>query len=111
MKIVLAITGASGLIYARRFLEHFDYGRDRLDAVLSGSARVYQELEAESPLDWSRYGATLWEDKDFRAPFASGSAKYDGMVILPCTAGTLGRVAAGISDNLVTRAADVFLKE
>ena len=111
MNYCLAITGASGMIYARRFLENFDFSRNHLDVVLSESAIVYRELEAEEPLDLSRFDCKVWEGKDFRSPVASGSARYDGMAIVPCTAGTLGRMAAGISDNLITRAADVFLKE
>ena len=111
MKYCLGITGASGMIYARRFLQNFDFSSNHLDVVLSESALVYRELEAEEPLDLSKFECTVWGAKDFRSPVASGSAKYDGMAIVPCTAGTLGRMAAGISDNLITRAADVFLKE
>lgn len=111
MNYCLGITGASGMIYTRRFLENFDFANHHLDVVLSESAVVYRELEAEEPLDLSKYDCKVWGGKDFRSPVASGSARYDGMAIVPCTAGTLGRVASGISDNLITRAADVFLKE
>ena len=69
---------------------------------------VYQDETGHDPRSWS---FPTWGSMDMTAPFASGSAKYDGMVIIPCSAGTLGRVANGTSMNLLSRAAEVMLKE
>jgi 4-hydroxy-3-polyprenylbenzoate decarboxylase len=112
-KIIIAITGASGAVYARRLLSYFEQNTaqyDRVDVVFSKNARdVWKhELGDESfdELPFRQYAPD-----DFYAPFASGSAGYDSMIICPCSMGTLGRIANGISNDLISRAADVMLKE
>ena len=108
-KIAVAITGASGSIYARRLLEQLARYQDiEVGVVLSkNAADVWQHELQETPnLPFQVYDRT-----DYRAPFASGSARYRHMVIMPCSMGTLGRIANGFSDDLITRAADVILKE
>lgn len=112
-KIVVAITGASGSLYARNFLKKLEKLGSQIETVslvMSDNARdVWKhELGDEGFLNlpFQVYGK-----QDFNAPFASGSAKYTAMVIIPCSMGTLARVAGGISNDLTTRAADVMLKE
>lgn len=111
-KLVVAITGASGSIYAARLLEWLRKLRQEepleVGVVLSENAPTVWEWELQQPLpdDFILYGL-----KDYFAPFASGSARYEAMVAIPCSMGTIGRLAAGISDDLITRAADVMLKE
>jgi 4-hydroxy-3-polyprenylbenzoate decarboxylase len=112
-KIAVAITGASGSIYAKLFLQKLAQLKDQvaeLSVVMSDNAKtVWQtELGDES---YNNFPARYFGTKDFNAPFASGSAGYDALVILPCSMGTLGRIAAGISNDLITRGADVMLKE
>lgn len=108
-KIVVAITGASGSIYAKRLMEQLSPFDDvEVGVVYSKNAPdVWRhELGEEIHTDFPVY-----DRSDYRAPFASGSAKYEHMVIIPCSMGTLGRIAHGISDDLTSRAADVILKE
>ncbi|MCI4668774.1 MAG: UbiX family flavin prenyltransferase [Bacteroidia bacterium] len=108
-KIVVAITGASGSIYAQRFLHYLTQVSDiEVGVVMSKNAPdVWQhELDEVANLPFPIYDRT-----DYRAPFASGSARYEHMIIIPCSMGTLGRIAHGFSDDLITRAADVILKE
>lgn len=112
-KIVVAITGSSGAIYAKTLLDTLSTLTEQLDAVgvvFSDNARLNWELEI-GPVDLSPYPFDFYEKNDFFAPFASGSAQYEVMIICPCSMGTLARVATGISNDLVTRAADVVLKE
>ena len=112
-KIVVAITGASGSIYARLLLDKLSKLSPQWEAVsvvMTENAREVWRTE----LGNSRYedcGFPFYSQQDFRAPFASGSGKYDTMIIVPCSMGTLGRIAGGISSDLITRAADVVLKE
>lgn len=113
MRIVLGITGASGAAYAARALS-FLSGPARAagvetDVVLSRTARIVWKDEIGS--DPAEYGLPIWSYGDMTAPFASGSALYDGMLILPCSAGSMARIATGVSTDLVSRAADVMLKE
>jgi flavin prenyltransferase len=120
-KIVIAITGASGSIYAKVLLEKLAVVTDQvaqIAVVMSNNARDvwFHELGNEDfELYEKRPHATVpikfFEKNDFMAPFASGSGQYDTMMIVPCSMGTLGRIANGFSDDLVTRAADVILKE
>jgi flavin prenyltransferase len=111
-KIVVAITGASGSIYAQQLLNELVLRNNQI---------------AEIAVIFSEQGQQVWEyelgkinidkhikqynRKDFFAPFASGSAGYDTLIVIPCSMGTLGRIANGISDDLITRTADVMLKE
>jgi len=109
MKIVIAITGASGAIYAKQLLDFIKTTDHTVEVVASDNAKMIWADELGGRLD--ECGFKIYSKRDFKAPFASGSAKYDQMVIIPCSMGTLGRVAHGVSDDLITRAADVFLKE
>ena len=109
MRVVIAATGASGAIYLQRLLAQIDCTRNELHLVLSTFAKqvIHEELgELIVP-----EGVHEHNDRSMNVPFASGSSYFDGMVIVPCTMGTLGRLAAGTSDSLIHRAADVFLKE
>jgi flavin prenyltransferase len=112
-KIAVAITGASGSIYSKLLLDKLLQIPNQYDTVAITMSRnaceVWQtELDNESYKD---YPFRRYETHDFSAPFASGSGRFDTMIIIPCSMGTLGRIATGISDSLITRAADVILKE
>lgn len=112
-KVVVAVTGSSGALYAKLLLDKLALLQGQWQAVgvvLSDNAKVNWELEVGTP-DFSAYPFQFYAKNDFYAPFASGSAKYDTMIVCPCSMGTLGRIAGGISNDLVTRAADVVLKE
>jgi flavin prenyltransferase len=109
MKLVIAGTGASGAIYLQRLLAQIDCVQNELHLVLSAFAKqvIHDELgELHVPA-----GVHQHNDRSMNVPFASGSTYFDAMVIVPCTMGTLGRIAAGTSDSSIHRAADVFLKE
>lgn len=113
MRIVVGISGASGAPYAKRLLEVLTReplaSQVRLSLVLSSTAReVYAHECGGDPADW---GLPLYEGRDYSAPFASGSSAPDAMLIVPASMATVAKVAHGISDNLLTRAADVVLKE
>lgn len=109
MKLVLAATGASGAIYLQRLLAQIDTAAHEVHLVFSGYARqVIQEELGELVIP---PGVQPHGDKSMNVPFVSGSAKFDAMVIVPCSMGTLGRIAAGTSESTILRAADVFLKE
>ncbi len=116
MKIVVAVGGASGSIYAKRLL----------DALVRINAAAPPDARHEVGICFSNAGAEVWQHelgpipdypfprydlRDFRAPFASGSAGWHAMVVVPCSSGGLARIAHGISDDLIGRAADVMLKE
>ncbi|MEI6087901.1 MAG: UbiX family flavin prenyltransferase [Bacteroidota bacterium] len=112
-KIVVAITGASGSVYAKILLDKLQKAAHQIEdisIVMSQNAKTVWETEMgnQSYLDLP---FRFFEKHNFNAPFASGSAKYDCMFVVPCSMGTLGRIATGVSDDLVTRAADVVLKE
>ena len=112
-KIVLAITGASGSIYPRLLIEKLLTIRDQWDdvgIVMTDNAREIWKTELGDE-DFSKYPVKNYTNDDFMAPFASGSAQFNTMIIAPCSMGTLGRIAAGVSNDLITRAADVVLKE
>ena len=112
-KVVVAITGASGSIYSKLLLERLlDLNTQCSDlaVVISNNAKEVWQTEIGNK-DYGNYPFKYYEKNDFTAPFASGSAKYDVMVVIPCSMGTFGRIANGISDDLVSRAADVILKE
>lgn len=116
-RLFVAISGASGAIYAKRFLEGVAEGYDRVYLTASeNSGSILRDELGLVELDdiipegqGSRF--MLLDPSDIGAPPASGSHDCDGMVIVPCSMGTVGRIAAGISNDLVTRAADVCLKE
>ena len=112
-KIVVAITGASGAIYARLLLDTLQKLQEQIaevGVIMSDNAKQVWEFELENTA-FTNYPFTFYAKNDFMAPFASGSAKFDTMVVVPCSMGTLGRIASGVSDDLITRAADVILKE
>ncbi len=112
-KIVVAITGASGAIYASQLMEKLVKIRaqwDELSVIMTINARTVWETELGNQ-EYQHLPVTLYATDDFSAPFASGSARYDTMIVIPCSMGTLGRIASGISTDLITRAADVILKE
>lgn len=118
-KIVLAITGASGAIYAKQIMEKLQTIPSQWDAlgiVMTENARQVWETELGDSsytqfTDQPHPKISSWSTRDFNAPFASGSGKYNTMIIAPCSMGTLGRIAGGISSDLISRAADVVLKE
>ena len=112
-KIVLAITGASGAIYAKVLLDKLTALKSQIESiglVMSDNAKYVwkQELENEN---YKNYNLNHYSKLDFSAPFASGSANYNIMIVCPASMGTIGRIANGISNDLTTRAADVVLKE
>ncbi len=112
-KIVVAITGASGSLYASILIEKLLTIRSqwkKVSVVMSKNARTVWETELGNQ-SYKTLPLDVFETDDFNAPFASGSARYDTMIIIPCSMGSLGRIAAGISSDLITRAADVILKE
>lgn len=112
-KIVVAVTGASGSIYAKLLIEKLLFLKEQwkeLSLVMSNNAKEVWKTELNNE-DYTLYPVRWFEKNDFTAPFASGSAQYNIMIVAPCSMGTLGRIANGISDDLVTRAADVALKE
>jgi 4-hydroxy-3-polyprenylbenzoate decarboxylase len=110
-KVVIGITGASGAPYARRLVAVLR-ARDDVEIAVCASQTAPQvwALECGGDLRES-LGVPVWGVRDFAAPFASGSARWQAMVIVPCSMGTAARIAHGISDTLLTRVADVMLKE
>ena len=112
-KIVIGITGASGSIYAESLLKHLskiDKSELQTDIVMSDVAKTVWQQELRNK-DFENYDFRIYKNSNFYAPFASGSAGYDTMIIIPCSMGTLGRIAHGVSNDLISRAADVILKE
>jgi len=112
-RIVVAVTGASGAIYARQLLQKLEKAAaqtEQVAIVMTENARTVWETELGTD-DYKALPFKTYTQQDFMAPFASGSGRYDTMVICPCSMGTLGRVAGGMSNDLITRAADVVLKE
>ncbi|GIV14841.1 MAG: aromatic acid decarboxylase [Armatimonadota bacterium] len=121
-KLVVGITGASGAIYAVRFLQHAAQHFEQLLVIASQHALSVARTElglhiesehlcAQSLLGEDYPNIVFLNPKDYFTPPASGSFRHDGMVIIPCSMGTAGRIAHGVSDDLITRAADVCLKE
>jgi 4-hydroxy-3-polyprenylbenzoate decarboxylase len=113
VKLVVAIGGASGSVYAKRLLDALvplASGPNPVEVGLvftqSGNEVWAHEIGDVPAYPFKKYGL-----RDFRAPFASGSAGWDAMVVVPCSTGGLARIAHGISDDLVGRAADVMMKE
>ena len=112
-KIIVAITGASGSIYAKVLLDKLLLYKDQIDTVavvMSKNAMDVWEFELGTK-SYEDYPFKRYEKDDFMAPFASGSAQFKTMIVAPCSMGSLARIAAGTSNDLVCRAADVILKE
>ena len=112
-KIIVSVTGASGSIYAKVLLDKLqklDSQIENVGVVMSDNAKDVWKHELGNE-DYKNYSFTFYDKNNFYAPFASGSAKYNTMIICPCSMGTLARIATGISNDLTTRAADVILKE
>jgi 4-hydroxy-3-polyprenylbenzoate decarboxylase len=113
-KVVVGITGASGAAYARRCIallqERALQGEVELGVCASPTADEVWALECGGDMR-EELGAKVWGGRDYNAPFASGSAGWHAMVVVPCSMGTVARIAHGVSDSLLTRAADVMLKE
>lgn len=112
-KIVVAVTGASGSIYAKILFEKLREVKDQLDEVgviFSTNARDIWKYELDEEFD-PVFPFHVYEKDDFYAPFASGSSAFDTLIVCPSSMATVSRVAQGISDDLITRAADVMLKE
>jgi flavin prenyltransferase len=112
MKLVVAVSGASGAPYAKRLLDFLAAEGEAhgvsVDLVFTETGKQVWKQEVGSE---PSYPFPVWKNRDFTAPFASGSAQYDGMAVVPCSAGALSRIAYGVSMDLVGRAADVMLKE
>lgn len=112
-RIVVGITGASGSVYARVLLEKLLTIKsqwEKVAVVMSDNARTVWKYEL-GDASYESYPFDYYTKTDFEAPFASGSGRYDTVILIPCSMGMLGRIAHGISDDLPTRAADVALKE
>ncbi|HQY11667.1 MAG TPA: UbiX family flavin prenyltransferase [Ferruginibacter sp.] len=112
-KIVVAVTGASGSVYAGLLLKKLLFYKDQweeLSVVMTENAKEVWKIELGNE-DFRDLPVKFFQQQDFNAPFASGSGQYDTMIIIPCSMGTLGRIASGISNDLISRAADVVLKE
>jgi flavin prenyltransferase len=112
-KIVVAVTGASGSVYARILLNKLILLKEQweeVSIVMTENAKEVWKIELGNE-EYKKLPFKFYAQQDFDAPFASGSGQYDTMIIIPCSMGTLGRVASGISNDLISRAADVVLKE
>jgi len=112
-KIVIAITGASGAIYAKVLLDKLVLLKDQIEEVgivMSDNAKDVWKFELGNT-DYEKIPFKIYSKNDFYAPFASGSAKYNAMIVCPCSMGTMARIASGVSNDLTSRAADVILKE
>jgi flavin prenyltransferase len=112
-KIIIGVTGASGSVYAKRLLQRLETLTSEITecgVVFTNSAESVIEYELNIKKE-KLTSFHIYNNTDFFAPFASGSAKYDAMIICPCSMGTLGRIAHGYSNDLISRAADVILKE
>jgi 4-hydroxy-3-polyprenylbenzoate decarboxylase len=112
-KIAVAITGASGSIYAKVLLDKLlllQHQWASLAVVMSSNAKEVWQTELQDD-SFNSYPIKFYDKTDFSAPFASGSAMYNIMIVVPCSMGMMSRIANGISDDLITRAADVVLKE
>lgn len=121
-KLVVGVTGASGAIYAQRFLSEVARHFETVYLVMSEQAIQVASHELGVTISRDEFNPSAWlgaltrnvhllDERDYFTPPASGSFRHDGMVVIPCSMGTLGRIAHGISNDLLTRAADVCLKE
>ncbi len=107
-KIILAVTGASGTIYARQFLRHLPHDDWEVHVIVSDAARLVAAQEGGLNLPPAVHE---WDVNDLTAPMASGSNHFEAMIVMPCSAATMGKLAHGIADNLITRAGEVQMKE
>lgn len=113
MKLAVGVTGASGAVYAKVLFDKLIQYQDQfteIGIVFTENAKDVWEYELGNT-DFQKLPFNLYKTYDFYAPFASGSAGYDALIICPCTMGTLGRIASGVASDLISRAADVMLKE
>ena len=113
MKLIVAITGASGSIYAKDLIERLIVAEQQITSLAIISSQNAKWIwEHELSEAWPTHKKiTYYENNNFMAPFASGSSKWDAMAIVPASMGSIGRIANGISDDLISRSADVMLKE
>ncbi len=112
-RIAIAVTGASGSLYARVLIEKLltlTGQVEELSLVMTENAKTVWHTELDDR-SYEQFPVRRFGRQDFHAPFASGSGRYDALIVVPCSMGTLGRIASGVSDDLITRAADVMLKE
>ena len=109
MKLVIAATGASGTIYLQRLLEQIDCSAHEVHLVMSAHAKQVAAHEVDKFK--APKGVTQHAENDLNVPYVSGSARFDAMVIVPCSMATLGRIASGTGESALLRSADVFLKE
>lgn len=112
-KIIIAVTGASGAIYPKILFEKLNKSKlqfSTVGVVFSKIAREVWEYELKNK-DYKKLSFKVYAENDFYAPFASGSSGFNTMIVCPCSMGTLGRIASGVSSDLISRAADVILKE
>ena len=110
MRLIVAITGASGSMYAQRLLDNLDSANHEIHVVLSNYAHAVVNEELPGGLRLAD-GVRTHGLKSMNVPFVSGSNPFDAMVVIPCSMGTLGRIAHGLSEDVLLRAADVMLKE
>ncbi len=112
MEIVIGISGASGSAYGIRLLEILERTDIMVHLVITKAAKQIMEIETDHTFAYVEGLAdAVYDENDFTAPVASGSHRFDGMIVAPCSMKTLGEIAGGMSDNLLGRVADVCLKE
>ncbi len=112
MELIIAITGSSGVVYGKKLIEVCSKKEIKTNLIISPAAEKIMKFELEDKIDEiKRKSTNYYGYKEIGAPIASGSVKNDGMIIVPCSMKTIGSIASGIADNLITRAADVALKE
>ena len=110
MKIIIGITGASGSIYAKNLIEILKKENFEISLVFTENGKKVWNYELPNyPI--SQLNLKIYDNNNLFAPFASGNSDYDALIIVPCSMGTLAKIANGISENLITRTADVMLKE
>lgn len=112
MKIVVCITGASGVVYAKRLLEVLSEKNIHISLIISETGKLVIEKELSSTIeDFYKYCDDYYENDDFLSPIASGSNLYDAVIVVPCSMKTLSAIANGYSDDLIVRVCDISLKE
>ena len=112
-KIIVAVTGASGAIYSKVLFDKLNLLNEQIEEVgviISDNAKEVWQYELGNS-DYEKIPFKVYDKNNFHAPFASGSAQYKTMIVCPCSMGTLARLSTGVSNDLLTRAADVILKE